>query len=523
MKEKNIKTVKSAAVLGGSTFVSRVLGLVREQVRAMVLGTSMGSDAFGIAFMIPNLLRKLVGEGGISSAFVPVFTDVMHHRSETQIWEFTRRFFYFMSFILVLMVLIFVAFTPFFIKNVFAPGFAEEAQKFWLTVSLSRIMFVYIFFVGLAALAQAILNCHEKFFIPSLSPIALNLVVIASALFLRHYFSNPAYAFAVGVVAGGILQLAIQIPSLKKLGLKFKPTFTFRDPEIGRIVRLLVPTLFGVAIYEINIIVSQLIASFLEPGTVSSLQYSSRLLELTLGIFVVSIATVILPRMAKEAASGNLWEMAATFKHSLAIVNFITLPATLGLIMLRKDIVITLFAYGAFDETSIRLTAWALLFHALGLVFIAGCRVTVPAFYSLKDTKTPVVISCISMIINVLGCLILPTYLGNGGIALSNSLSIAAMFFLLLFKLNGLQLKIDWVEMMQKNKMVLVPLILMGVSVALLKNFLAIDTNDPLFHRVWQLTLMVGVPVVVYFLSAVWFKVTALTQILALIKTKWKK
>ncbi|MFH1727796.1 MAG: murein biosynthesis integral membrane protein MurJ [Pseudomonadota bacterium] len=523
MNKKNIKTLKSASILGTSTLASRILGLVREQVRAIFLGTGIASDAFGVAFMIPNLLRKVVGEGAMSAAFIPVFTDFIKKREEEDLWLFAQRFFYFMTFAITILVILFVIFAPILINYVFAPGFSQVSGKAELTILLTRIMFVYILFIGLAALTQAMLNSFEKFFIPSLSPILLNIAVISSVFIFKDLFSNIVFAFATGVVIGGVLQLSIQIPSLKRLGMQFKPTIQFKDPGIKKVLYLLAPSLFGATVYEINIITSQLIASFLEPGSVSSLQFSSRILELTLGIFVVSVSTVILPRLSREAIALKYDEMKQTLDYALRLVLFVTIPATFGLIILRGPIVYTLFGYGIFNQKSVDLTSFALLFHAMGLVFIASARIIVPAYYSMKDTRTPVKVSAIAMATNILFCLVLAPFLGNGGIALANSISIAITLILLLYFLRSKLESFSIYHTIKKLKLVAISTLLMSIAAIFMVQAINIYDAHSILARIAIMIIMVMVPLSVFITSCYLLKSPELMEFLDIVSKKLKK
>jgi putative peptidoglycan lipid II flippase len=423
----------STAVIAIITGISRIFGLVREQVRAVLLGTTIGGDAFSSAFIIPNLLRRLVGEGAMTAAFLPTFTDFIKNKDKKEVWNFAGSFFLLMSFILVIISILGVAFAPLYMRHIFARGYTTTEGKIELTIFLTKVMFPYIFFIGLAALAQAILNAHKHFAIPAATPIALNLAIITTAFSLSDYFENPATAFAIGVIIGGSIQLLMQIPQLIKIGFRLPSPFTMFHGANKKVLKLMVPGIFGAGIYQINVAVSQAIASAQQQGAVSSLQYSSRILELILGIFVVSLATVTLPQLSRFAADGNRKAFARTGLFAIRLVAFVTIPATIGTILLRGPIVDLLFRFkgGVFNAHSSELTQSALLAHITGLFFIGTVRIAVNLFFALKDTKTPVIAASLSMACNIGLCFILPAWFNHAGIALANSIAAAVQLFIL--------------------------------------------------------------------------------------------
>jgi len=402
---------------------SRVLGLVREQVRAWYLGTSIGSDAFGIAFQIPNLLRRLVAEGAMSAGFIPVLSEVREREGDEAALVFSRQFFN----------LSLLALTALSALGVLASGLIVglfsmlsrgpiDPEALELTESLTRWMFPYIALVGWAAVMQGILNTWRIFWVSATTSIFLNLAIIGAAVGFASTMDEPAYAFAIGVLVGGALQLLFQLPFVFGLGFRWKPEFRF-TPHIRQALWLLVPTVFGAGVYQINVLVSQAVAWGLGHGAVSSLQYSSRLLELTLGVFAVAISTVVLPSLAADAAAGDREKVLDTVLYSVRLSCFVCFPVTVGLLLVGRETVSLLFERGAFDPTSTSMTTYALGFHIVGLTHIALSRVLVPVFYAFKDTKTPVVIAFFSMILNLGLCYALAPSLSFGGIAAANTVS----------------------------------------------------------------------------------------------------
>lgn len=420
---KRARLLRSAAAMSLITLGSRVLGLVREQVRAHYLGTSLASDAFGLAFQIPNLLRRLVAEGAMSAGFIPVLSEVEENEGRPAAVQFAIRYFN-----LVMLALSGITALGMLGASVVVGLFVllggrdvgVEAQT--LTISLTRWMFPYIAFVSLAAVAQGILNTYRVFWVSAASSVVMNLAIIGGAVLLAGSVDQPVYAFAIGVLIAGVLQFAVQVPFVLKLGFRWKPDFRV-GPQIRKALWLLVPTLFGAGVYQVNVLVSQAIAWGLGSGAVSSLQYSSRLLELTLGVFAVAISTVVLPSLSRDAAAGRLEEVRETTLYAVRLCCFVCFPMAASLFLLRSETASLLFERGAYDAQSTSMTAFALSFHLIGLVHIALGRIFVPVFYAFKDTRTPVWTAAVAMVVNIALCYALAGPLHHGGIALANTAS----------------------------------------------------------------------------------------------------
>jgi len=430
-REQKRKLLKSTLAVSGPTVLSRILGYFRDMIQAKYLGTSRGADAFTIAYIIPNLLRRLTGEGTMTAAFVPVFTQVKKERSKEELWKFANTFFYNLTLLMAILAVLGVVFSPLLVK-IIAFGYKEIPGKLELTVVLTRIMFPYIFLISLAALAMAILNSFHKFAVPALTPALFNLAIITLAAVFAKKMEEPSYIFAVGVVVGGLFQLAFQLPFLWKRGMRFTFGLSFKNPAIRKVAMLMIPGIFGVGITQINIAVSRMIASLLEEGSVSSLYYATRIRELTLGLFSIALSIALLPIFSELAAHQDITGMKKTLIYSLKLIFFITLPAMAGLLILNRPIVQVLFQRGLFGDQSTTVSAVCLLFFSIGLPFISAAKILAPVFYSLKDTKTPVIIAFFVMIIYLALSFILMNPLKVGGIALA--LSLAEVFnFLLLF------------------------------------------------------------------------------------------
>ena len=419
--------LKSASIISVITVVSRILGYVRDQRLTLLLGTSGIADAFVLAYRIPNVLRRLVGEGSMTASFIPVFTDYMRNRTREETWAFANRLFWTFCVVLSALTVLGVIFSPLFVR--FFSMFGKNQVQLD-AIYLNRLIFPYILFIGMAALAMAILNCFHIFGLPAATPILLNVsfIVFSVAVVWRH-FSSPAAALAVGVLVGGIFQFFLQVPQLVKRGMNFQFGVSFTDPGIRRVGRLMVPGFIGIGIAQINLLVDTIFvnAKVMPEGSLVSLYVADRVTELVLGGYAIAVATAILPMMSHQASAGDYEGMKKTFIFSLRIVSFITIPAAVGLVILREPIVQVLFQHGLFVAESTRLTARALLYYSIGLPAFAAVKLIVPAFYSTQDTRTPVRVAVITLLANILLNVIFLFYffakLKNGGPALASALA----------------------------------------------------------------------------------------------------
>lgn len=403
------------------TLLSRFFGYVRDLSIAVLLGTSLAADAFVVAFRLPNLFRRLTAEGAMTSAFIPVFTSYRVERSDSESWDFARQMFWTLATVMLGLTLLGIIFAPALVR-LFTLASADP-QKWTVAVLLTRITFSYCLLIALAALAGAILNTLRVFGIPASVPIFLNLAIIAAALVAYFWdYTEPAVALAVGVVVGGLLQVLVQLPALIRRGMVFRFKTGFRHPGIRRVGRLMVPAIAGVGVYQVNVLVSTIFASQTE-GWISALYYADRLMEVVLGAYAISVATVVLPVLSQQAVKKQLTGMRATLTFSLRNVAFIVIPAAVGLMVLREPIVRTLFEHEAFGANSTVLTATALFFYALGLPAFASVRLMVQGFYATEDTATPVQIAALALLVNVILCFLLVGTLGHGGLALATSLA----------------------------------------------------------------------------------------------------
>lgn len=443
-KEHNQKLLRSTLAVSAPTLLSRVFGFIRDMIQAYYMGTGRRMDAFTIAYTIPNLLRRLTGEGAMTAAFIPVFTQQKKEKSKEELWKFAHYFFFDLSLIMALVTVLGVLFAPVLVK-IISIGFKDIAGKWDLTIILTRLMFPYMFLISMAALAMAILNSFHKFFVPAFTPVLFNLSIIILAVIFAGRAREPSYVFAAGVVVGGVLQLAFQLPFLWRQGMRFRPMLSFTHPGVRKVGKLMVPGIFGAGLYQINYAISKTIASLLEEGSVSALYYAARVQELTLGIFSIALSIALLPTFSDQAARQDMEGMKKTMVYSFKLIFLVTFPAMVGLLLLNRPIIQVLFQRGEFNEQSTVMSASCLFFFALGIPFISGVRIMAPAFYSLKDIKTPVIVASFIMVLYILFSVVLMNPLRVGGIALALSvasvINFAVLFYLLQKKIGPIPKK----------------------------------------------------------------------------------
>lgn len=433
MSEKD-KITRAAGVVAFFTFLSRVAGFARDLVTAYFFGAGMAADAFFVAFRLPNQLRRLLAEGCLTVAFVPVYTDYVNQRSREEAQEFVSAMMGVLLAVLLVVVALGVILAPLYL-TVTAPGFLSEPAKFQLTVLLTRIMFPYVLMVSVVAFFMGILNVHGHFAAPAFSTAEMNVVMIIAVVALYGWFREPIVALAVGVLLGGLAQVVLQLPFLSRYGISLRPRLNFRHPGVRRIFQLMLPAVLGVAVYQFNVFIGTLLASFLPEGSVSYLYYATRLIEFPLGIFAVALGTAVLPSMSRQAAANDIDGLKESVSYALRLVMFINAPAMVGLIVYRLPIVSVLFERGRFDAAASAATADALLAFAVGLWAVSAARVVVPAYYSLQDTRTPVRYAIVALAVNVIASLVLMWPLGATGLALANSVAATANMGLLIWGL----------------------------------------------------------------------------------------
>lgn len=440
-EEKNISS--AAGVVGFWTLLSRVFGLIRDVVVATIFGSGMAADAFFVAFRIPNLLRRLFAEGSLTIAFIPVFTEYLATRSRQEAFGLARTVLTALSLILALVTILGVLGAPWIVR-IQAFGFEAGGAKHELTVLLTRITFPYIFLISIVAFFMGVLNSLRRFAAPAAAPVFLNVGMIGAAYLISPHLAEPVLGLAIGVLIGGLMQVAVQVPWVLKEGLRLYPRWDPGHPALRRIGLLMVPAIFGAAVYQFNQFIGTLLASFLQEGSISWLYYADRLVQFPLGVFAITVSTVVLPSLSTQAARKENEEFIRTLSHALRIVFFVTIPSMVGLMMLGEPIVMLIFQRGAFDAFSTAMTASALFYYGAGLWAFSGIRVLVSAFYSLQDTKTPVRIAIVALTANVAFSLVLMGPMNHAGLALALSLASTVQFCLLAVmlkrKIHGLPL-----------------------------------------------------------------------------------
>ncbi|MEJ2324454.1 MAG: murein biosynthesis integral membrane protein MurJ [Nitrospirota bacterium] len=429
MDEKG-KIARAAGSMSGATTISRVLGYARDMLLAFYFGATGLSDTFFVAFRVPNLLRELFAEGSMSAAFVPVLTEY-ESKDPAEAKRLVRITFFFLLAATGTICLLGIVFAP-EIVTILGVGFLDDPEKFSRTVLLTRVMFPFLVFISLAALAMGALNVKRVFFVPALAPAMLNLTIIISVVSLVQVLPTPILAAAVGVAIGGLVQFAFQVPAFFRKGYSLAPAWQSGHPGLKKMLRLLLPVSLGMAVAQINIVVSTTLATLLREGSVTYLFYSMRLVQFPIGVFGVAMSMAALPSLSSHAVRKDFEALREDFSFALRLLFFISVPAMAGLIALREPIVNLLFQRGAFDHQATLGTAQALMFYSMGIWAFVGVRVVAVTFYSMQDTKTPVKAAVTALGANVLLSLALMGPLGHSGLALANALASMLNFTVLM-------------------------------------------------------------------------------------------
>lgn len=427
--------LKSTGIISLGTALSRILGFVRDIMIANFFGTGAAIQAFFIAFKIPNLLRHFVAEGATNAAFVPVLSEYISEKGKKEFIHLANVLLNVLLIVLAIIVILGSLAAPFIIR-IIAPGFISEPGKLNLAVDLLRVLFPYIFIIGIAAYCMGILNSMKHFAAPAIAPIFLNASIIITMLVLRDKIDVAILSCAV--LVGGILQLIIQIPVLYKKGVRLQIPYTLHHPAAKTIMRLLMPRILGATVYQFNIVIDSMLASLhmiVGAGGIAALYYSNRLIQLPTAVFGIAIATAALPTLSGHFSKSNMNKFKDTLNFSLKALFIMMIPATVGFIVLGGQIVRILFERGEFTGYSTTITSQALIFYSIGLFSYAGIKILVFSFYSMHDTLTPVKTASLSLAINVIFNLILMWPLKLAGLALATSIAGLCNFFLLLYLL----------------------------------------------------------------------------------------
>ena len=500
--------LKSLAAVSSMTMFSRVLGFARDAIVARIFGAGMATDAFFVAFKLPNLLRRIFAEGAFSQAFVPILAEYKSKQGE----DATRVFVAYVSGLLTLALAVVTVAgmlaAPWVIM-VTAPGFADTADKFTLTTQLLRITFPYILLISLASLAGAILNTWNRFSIPAFAPTFLNISMIGFALFAAPYFHPPVLALAWAVTVGGVLQLVYQLPHLKKIGMLVLPRVNFRDEGAMRVVKQMGPAILGVSVSQVSMIINTIFASFLASGSVSWMYYADRLMEFPSGVLGVALGTILLPSLSKSFSSGNHDEYCRLMDWGLRLCFLLALPSAVALGILAKPLTVSLFQYGKFTAFDAAMTQRALVAYSVGLIGIIIVKVLAPGFYSRQDIKTPVKIAIVTLILTQVMNLAFIGPLKHAGLSLSIGLAACLNASLLYWQLRKQKIftpQPGWAWFLTR---LLISVLVMSAALVGMLYMMPDWSQGTMVWRVMRLLAVVVVGIVAYFaaLAVLGFKV----------------
>jgi putative peptidoglycan lipid II flippase len=494
-----LKLVRALAKVGGFTSLSRVLGFLRDLVFARLFGANEATDAFFVAFKLPNLFRRIFAEGAFAVAFVPVLSEYKETRSVSDLKTFVDHVAGVLALATLAVSLVGVVAGPLLIA-VFAPGwyFGDRGDA-GLAGEMLRLTFPYLFFISLTAFAGAILNTHNRFGVPAFTPVLLNLCLIAAAWWLTPLFEEPVMGLAWGVFIAGAAQLAFNLPFLHQLRLLPKPTPTLRDPGVRKVLRLMGPAVFGASATQIGLLLNTLIASLLVEGSISWLYYSDRLLEFPVGILGAALATVVLPNLSRKYHSSSPEEFSALLDWGVRLAVLLGLPAAVALFVLAGPIISTLFQSPVFDAEDVRMSSLSLMAYAFGLLPFLLVKVFAPGFYARQDTRTPVRIAVIAIIVNVSISLLLFKPLGHVGLALATTAMAVVNAGMLYIKIRDGEIYLPppgWVALLLKS---LLAAVLMGVGLWWLAGPLETWVAAGGWWKVGWLSLLVSGGVLAYF------------------------
>ncbi|MDA8095935.1 MAG: murein biosynthesis integral membrane protein MurJ [Betaproteobacteria bacterium] len=413
--------LKAMATVSGMTLVSRILGFARDTIVARVFGAGLATDAFIVALKIPNVMRRLFAEGAFSQAFVPILAEYKSRRGHEATRELVSHVASLLSLVLVVVTVLGMLAAPLVIY-VSAPGFLDDPAKFALTTRLLRITFPYILFISLVSLSGGVLNTYSRFYVPAFTPALLNVALILSAIFLAPHVHPPILALAIGVFAGGVLQLGFQLPYLRRLGLLPKWELRWRDEGVWRILKLMGPAVLGVSVSQVSLLINNVVASFLPTGSVSWLYYAERLMEFPTALLGVALGTILLPSLSKHHAERSHEEYSRLLDWGLRLTLILAAPAALALALLAVPLIVTLFHYGAFNTYDVLMTRQALVAYSVGLLGLILVKILAPGFYARQDIKTPVRIAILTLVATQLMNLVFVWHLKHAGLALAISL-----------------------------------------------------------------------------------------------------
>ncbi len=503
---------KSTAIVGLMTLLSRISGLARDVIIANFFGAKDQTDAFFVAFKIPNYFRRLFAEGGFSQAFVPVLSEYKNVKDETETQELIDYVCGTLAGILFLITVIGIIAAPILIY-VFASGFSSQEGKFELTVDMLRITFPYLMLISLTAMAGGILNTYKRFTVPAFTPVLLNISIILAVIVLAPKLEEPITALAWGVLIAGIVQLAIQLPFLMQIRKLPKPKFQWRHSGVQKVFKLMLPTLFAGSVAQINIMISMIIASWLVSGSISWLYYSDRLMEFPLGVFGIALATVVLPHLSEQHVKGSPNEFAKLMDWALRWVFIIGMPAAVALIIISRPLISTIYFHGEFTANDLVMSQQSLVAYAIGLMSLILVKVLSNGFFARQDTKTPVRIAVFAMVVNIILSLLLVFPLKHAGLALATSLAAtvnAGLLFYTLKKHSVIHIQPGWGRLLFQ---IFLGVGFMAVSLYMVNPEAAFWEVADLFDRIKRLAILVVLGSAVYF-SALFVFGVRLNQLL---------
>ena len=497
---KRQSLLRSTSLVSVMTLISRLLGFARDMILARTFGAHAGMDAFYIAFKIPNFMRRLFAEGAFSQAFVPVLAEYQKTRTMLEVRTFLARIAGSMSAVLSLVTVVGVIAAPVIIF-VFAPGFGEDSSRSVLATEMLRLTFPYLMLISLTGMAGAILNTYGYFGVPAFTPVFLNICMILAAIYLSPRFAQPVVALAWGVLIAGIVQLLFQIPFLFHRKLLVKPSLMMRDPGVQRVLKLMVPALFGISIAQINLLIDTIFASFLKVGSVTWLFYTDRLADFPLGVFGVAIATVILPHLSRRHAEQSVEHFSRALDWGLRLLILIGVPSGLGLAIFSMPLIASCFTYGEFNVNDLLQTQKSLITISLGIPAFMMVKILASGFYARQDIKTPVKVGVIAMVANTIMCAIFVYPLAHAGLTLASALAgyvnCGALLFLLIRR--GIyKPTVGWVRFIVQ---LFIANGLMSAYLYFFTGTVSFWLDKPLVLRLTLLLAHVGAALVIYLLS----------------------
>lgn len=509
---------RSTGIIAFSTLLSRVLGFIRDVLIAAVFGADRRLDGFFVAWRIPNLFRRLVAEGALTISFIPVYTEYLETKSKKESLELAQKTFSILTAVLIFLVAGGIIFSPWIVK-IFAIGF-EDQNIIDFTVIMNRWLFPYLFLVGVVAFSMGYLNSNRVFFAPAFSPVLLNVGFIIGALVFTKFFEEPLYGLIAGVLTGGVMQLLLQVPYLIKNGFKLKISFDFQHPGIRRIFKMLGPAVFANAVYQLNILVSTAYASTCGSGSITYLYLCDRLTELILGIFIIAIGNVILPELSRYSVNGDFVSLRRMYSRSVSISLILALPAAVALIVIGFPIINVMFVRGQFSFADAQNTYKALKFGAVAVPLLAVLRITTPTFFSLKDTKTPLIAATASFIVNaVAGYFLKETYLSYAGLSLSVTISVFVQIIILSYFLHTKIGNFGFKKMITDIAKISISSAIMGITIYYLSVQINWEVNS-FMYRLLYLAFIIVFGCFIYFISCLFLKVPEIKYVINTIKAK---